>query len=190
MQTTSSAIVWYRPCSGLAGVVEEEDVAEAEDEARDGHRQHRQQAHQRPERIGAARLLEHVGADEDQDRAEERRSSRELQAVEESVADLGIDEAHRVVLPARCQVVRPVGRERREHGHAEHRQHERADDRDVAEHQRVEAARGLAASAAPRALSASPSACAGPANRCRRSAPPASAAEGRRPRRAGSPAGR
>ena len=66
----------------------------------------------RTQRLHAARLLQQVGTDEDDGRAEQGRSGAELQAVGEGAADFGVDQAHRVVLERRRQVVRPVGGER------------------------------------------------------------------------------
>ena len=122
----------------IARQVEEEDVAQAQHEPRHRHRQHREQANDRPRPVEAACLLEHVGADENERGAEEGRAGCQLQAIDEGVANFRVDQPEHVMLEARREVVRPVARERREHRHAEHREHQRADEDAVRRHRRVE----------------------------------------------------
>ena len=60
-----------------------------------------------------------------------------------ALADLGVDQAHRVVAQAGLQVVGPEAGERGEHRHADHRQHQQRDADAVGRHQRVEDRRRL-----------------------------------------------
>ena len=150
----------------VARRVEEEDVAQAEHQARHRHRQHRQQAHQR-------RAARRGRASSRAGRRRRRRATVPKNAVPAAifrlltkrVADLGVDQAHAVVVEARRQVVRPELANEANIAMPSIASISSAISAAVGDHRRVEAARRLAARTAPRAPSASPSACAAPASR-------------------------
>ena len=98
-------------------IVEEEDVAEAEHQARHGERQQRQQLANRPPGPEARRLLDRVGAGEDDGGAEHGGERRQHQRVAVARPAAAIHVVEVVVLQRRRQVVGPERRERREHRH-------------------------------------------------------------------------
>ena len=87
--------------------------------------------------LHALGLLQQVGADKDQQRAEQCGSGRHCETVEKGDADLGVEQAHLIVAPARRQVVGPERGEGGEHGHSQHGQHQGRDQAAIQRHQLV-----------------------------------------------------
>ena len=127
----------------VVGMIEEEDVTQAQHHSRHGHRNRRQEPNESAGRPHAARLFEKVRGAEHQRRADRGSQQRHLEAVEIRIDHPAVDQAEDVVAQAERKVVGPELDERGVHGHAENREDEHAHDDAEAEHPQVEATTGL-----------------------------------------------
>ncbi|MNQ79604.1 hypothetical protein D3C85_945540 [compost metagenome] len=106
----------------VAAEVEEEHVAQAQDQAGYRHRYEAEHAQRQVQAALATGFFHQVGAGEDQHAADQRRAQGHLHAVAVGQPAAAGSVAELVVLERQRQVVRPEFHQRRVHRHAEHQQ--------------------------------------------------------------------
>ena len=122
----------------IAGIVEEKDVGKSQNQPGNRHRHHGEQLKGGTPSAEAPPLLHHVGAYEDDDRAEDRRVEGHAYGIPVGIPSAAVHHIEIVVLKAQLQIVGPELDQRGVLAHTQHAQDEKGNQDTVAKHEGIE----------------------------------------------------